>query len=112
VCNRDFIFLSPFPFFSLSLCRALSAARTVDPDIVMLVLLPPLIYTAASHANWHTFKKSFGAICTLAFPCVGFSTVAIAYLFKLLPHTASWSFTQALTLGAILAATDPVAVVY
>ena len=84
----------------------------MSPDVIMLVLLPPLLYAAAAGCSWHTFRRSLWPILTLSFPAVAFSCVAIAASFKrLVPGTDEWSFAQALTLGAILAATDPVAVV-
>ncbi|HYK46228.1 MAG TPA: cation:proton antiporter, partial [Parafilimonas sp.] len=38
----------------------------LDPDIVFLIFLPPLLYDAAFKTSWLDFKKEIGTISTLA----------------------------------------------
>lgn len=98
-------------YYTLGWC-GMRTARRVDPHLLLLILLPPLIYESASKMDWYVFKRGFDSIFVLAFPGVIFSFWLIAVLFQQLPIVSSeWPFAQALTLGAILAATDPVAVV-
>src|SRR5579864_7147989 len=50
----------------------------MDPDVVFLVFLPPLLYNAAAKTSWHEFRKSLRPISTLAITLVFFTTTAIA----------------------------------
>jgi len=79
--------------------RAVHAARVITPDVIFLVLLPPLVFSAAAHANWHTFRRSIPGVAALAVPGVVVSAVTIAWLFKLMPHTKDWTMTQVHVLG-------------
>ena len=48
------------------------------PELVLLVLLPPLIYSAGVSMSWREFRFHLRAITLLAFGCVVFTTCAIA----------------------------------
>src|SRR6476646_11378826 len=56
------------------------------PEVVLLVILPPLIYSAGVAMSWREFKFNLRPIGLLAFGCVLFTTCAIAaaahYLLK------------------------------
>jgi monovalent cation/hydrogen antiporter len=53
-------------------------AIELDPDLVLLVLLPPLIYFAAFTMSWQAFRANLRPILLLAFGCVIATTVAVA----------------------------------
>ncbi|HEY7788648.1 MAG TPA: Na+/H+ antiporter [Casimicrobiaceae bacterium] len=53
-------------------------AVELDPDLVLLVLLPPLIYFAAFTMSWQAFRANLRPILLLAFGCVIVTTVAVA----------------------------------
>lgn len=76
------------------------------PEVVLLVLLPPLIYSAGVAMSWRDFRFNLRPIALLAFGCVIFTTCAIAaaarYLLKF-----DWSI--GFLLGAIISPTDVVA---
>src|SRR3954465_7965610 len=48
----------------------------LNPKIVFLVVLPPLLYAAAWTTSWRDFRYNFVSIFLLAFGLVGF-TVAV-----------------------------------
>jgi CPA1 family monovalent cation:H+ antiporter len=73
---------------------------------VLLVILPPLIYSAGVAMSWRDFKFNLRPIALFAFGCVIFTTCAVAaaahYLLKF-----DWSV--GFLLGAIISPTDVVA---
>lgn len=89
---------------------ALDDVKTVDASVFVLVLLPPLIYEASSSVDFHVFKRTFNSIFWLAAPGVALSAVLHAWAFDPFGIDTGWTFSQSLTLGSILAATDPVSV--
>src|SRR5215471_11617476 len=50
----------------------------LPPEVVLLLVLPPLIYSAAVAMSWREFKHSLRAISLLAVGCVIFSAAAVA----------------------------------
>jgi len=48
------------------------------PELVLLVILPPLIYSAGVAMSWREFRFNLRPIALLAFGCVLFTTCAIA----------------------------------
>src|SRR5678815_1997288 len=76
------------------------------PEIVLLVILPPLIYSAGVSMSWREFRFNLRPITLLAFGCVVFTTCAVAvathYLLKF-----DWAI--GFLLGAIIAPPDVVA---
>jgi len=45
----------------------------LNPDVVFLVVLPPLLYSAAWVTSWREFKFNLVSILMLAFGLVGFT---------------------------------------
>ena len=43
-------------YFVVGWC-AVHAAKRLEPNIYILVLLPPLIYESASNIDWNIFKR-------------------------------------------------------
>jgi CPA1 family monovalent cation:H+ antiporter len=76
------------------------------PELVLLVILPPLIYSAGVAMSWRDFRFNLRPITLLAFGCVVFTTCAVAaaahYLLKF-----DWAI--GFVLGAIVAPPDVVA---
>ena len=86
--------------------RSGRAALELPPDLVLLVVLPPLIYSASVAMSWREFKSNLRPIALLAIGCVIFTACAVAtathYLIGL-----PWSV--GFLLGAIVAPPDVVA---
>ena len=80
---------------------------SLSPDVVFLVVLPPLLYSAAWLTNWRDFKLQMVSILLLAFGLVGFTVVGVA-------EAARWAFPGfdwrlGCVLGAVIATTDAIA---
>lgn len=90
----------------------LSAGFTsmIGPRFFLNVFLPSLIFYGAFEMKWYMFRSSLSQILLLAIPGVVISTSLTALVTKgMLESDFSWS--ESFLLGAILSATDPVAVV-
>jgi monovalent cation:H+ antiporter, CPA1 family len=78
------------------------------PQIIMLLLVPPLVFEAAFHIRFDDLRRDFWLIFLLAVPGVILTTLLVGWL-------VSWgtglALQAALVFGALIAATDPVAVV-
>lgn len=48
------------------------------PDLVLLLVLPPVIYISGVSMSWREFRSDLSAISMLAVGCVAFTTVAVA----------------------------------
>ena len=80
----------------------------VSPDVVSLVVLPPLIYAAATELALPELRKVLRPVLVLAVGLVALTAFAVAgVVWALVPQVP---FPAALVLGAVLASTDPVAV--
>jgi NhaP-type Na+/H+ or K+/H+ antiporter len=83
---------------------------SIDPHMLLYIFLPVLIFESCYNADAHVFKKSFWSILVLALPGLSFCTSLNAVvLHSVFPYGWSWAFSS--LCGAILSATDPVAVV-
>lgn len=81
----------------------------LNPEIVMLLFLPPLLYDAAFNISMQDFRNNFNTISTLAIGLVFITTAGIAVTAYFLIPGMSWPL--AFVLGAILSATDAVAAI-
>ena len=81
----------------------------VSSDIILSLLVPPLVFEAAFHLRLEDLRRDFGLILTLAVPGVILTTVVVGGLIFL--AKIGIDFKVALVFGALIAATDPVAVV-
>lgn len=79
----------------------------LDPEIVFFVLLPPILYDAASNTSWRDFKAEALPISTLAIALVFFTTVCVAVTAHFLIPDFPWPL--AFVLGAIVSPPDAVA---
>jgi monovalent cation/hydrogen antiporter len=76
------------------------------PDLVLLGILPPLIYSAGVAMSWREFRFNLRPIALFAFGCVVFTTCAVAAVTHwLLGMTLAVGFV----LGAIVSPPDAVA---
>ncbi|WP_316219011.1 Na+/H+ antiporter [Bradyrhizobium sp. SZCCHNR2026] len=81
-------------------------AFALPPELVLLVVLPPLIYSASVTMSWREFKLSLRPIVLLAVGCVIFTACAVAAATHVLIGLP-WSV--GFLLGAIVAPPDVVA---
>src|SRR6186713_2690779 len=79
----------------------------LDPDIVFIVILPPLLYDAATKTSWHEFRTSIKPISALAITLVFFTTIAVAATAYYFIPGFSWPL--AFVLGAVVSPPDAVA---
>ena len=81
----------------------------INSEILLLVFLPGLIFRDAFGQNMHLFMYSLVQLFIFAFPLVLAGTLLGALVgYYIFPF--GWSFNLSMTVGSILAATDPVAV--
>jgi monovalent cation/hydrogen antiporter len=76
------------------------------PELVLLGILPPLIYSAGVAMSWREFKFNLRPIALLALGCVVFTTCAVAMA---LHWFLGMPIAVAFVLGAIVAPPDAVA---
>ncbi|WP_157369862.1 Na+/H+ antiporter [Zavarzinella formosa] len=80
----------------------------LNPDLVMLGFLPPLLYAAGFQTDWPAFRRSIRPILSLAVGLVLFTTVLVAWAAH---DLAGLSWPAAFVLGAIVSPPDAVAAV-
>jgi monovalent cation/hydrogen antiporter len=80
---------------------------SLNPELVFLVILPPLIFSAAFNTSWRDFRQNLAGICMLAFGLVGFTMFGVALVMRYLVPGFGWDL--GLVLGALVAATDAIA---
>jgi NhaP-type Na+/H+ or K+/H+ antiporter len=97
--------------FSLGpLSGSIGKWTSLDPHVILYIMLPPLIYEGTSDVDHHAFMKALYSMLTLAGPGVLVSTFLVASLAKLVGHY-EWDWYACGAFGAMMSATDPVAVV-
>jgi CPA1 family monovalent cation:H+ antiporter len=79
----------------------------LDPQVVFLVILPPLLFSAAYQTSWREFRRNLVSILLLAFGLVGFTVYGVAATTRWLVPGFDWHL--GLVLGAVIAATDAIA---
>ncbi len=89
-------------------------AGSITPQMVIFVFLPALVFESAYAMEGHSFARNIGPIILLAVPALLVATGLTAALAVGLDSFGwgwGWSWTTALVFGALISATDPVAVV-
>jgi len=76
------------------------------PELVLLGILPPLIYSAGVAMSWREFRFNLRPITLLAFGCVVFTGCAVAVVAH---FVLGMPLAAGFVLGAIVAPTDAVA---
>ena len=79
----------------------------LDPDLVFLVILPPLLFSAAYVTPWQDFRYNLVSILMLAFGLVGFTVLGVAAASRWILPGFDWR--MGLVLGAVVSTTDAVA---
>ena len=79
----------------------------LDPELIFLIFLPPLLYEAAWYTSWNDFWKWKRSIALMAFGLVFFTSLVVAYA----SSAFNPGFTLALgfLLGGIVSPPDAVA---
>jgi len=101
----------PYPIFFviggllLGLIPGLPRVR-LDPELVFLFFLPPLLYPAALFTSWRDFRANLRPISLLAVGLVLFTTVAVAWLAFYFLHLP---LAVGFVLGAIISPPDAIA---
>jgi NhaP-type Na+/H+ or K+/H+ antiporter len=80
----------------------------LDPQLVFLLFLPPLLYAAAFQTEWADFRKYLRPILLLAVGLVLFTTAVVAVVAH---HLIGLPWASAFVLGAIVSPPDAVAAV-
>jgi Na+/H+ antiporter len=79
----------------------------LDPDLVIVVFLPPLLMDGAYFTVWEELKRNLGAILLLAIGAVAFTTLAVGVVAHLVVPGLPWAVCFAL--GAIVSPPDAIA---
>jgi len=80
---------------------------TIEPDLILAVLLPALVFEAAYRTDIRILAANLPAVALLAIPGVLISAAAVALVLELL---TGLPFGLAFLVGTMLAATDPAAI--
>ena len=90
------LFLAALPF---------APDLALEPDLILPVVLPPLLFAATQRATVQEFRDNAGAVLTLAVGLTLFTMGAVA----LVAHSYNLPWWPALVLGAMVSPPDPVA---
>lgn len=87
-------------------------ALHLTPQLLLIVLLPPLLFEASFHLNFQRLRRDMALVLTLAGPSL---LVAVGSTAGILYVVGPWvglpaAFGTALLFGAMISATDPVSV--
>lgn len=80
---------------------------TLDPDVIFLVILPPLLYAGAWVTSWRDLRYNMVSIAMLAIGLVGFTVLGVALAGPWLFSGFDWRI--GFVLGAAVATTDVIA---
>lgn len=94
------------------LVQALAVGAHVSPHLILFVFLPALVFESAFAMNTHQFLRHLATIGVMAVPVLAVNVALVAVLMQALAGEAwGWSMGLCLVFGAVVSATDPVAVV-
>jgi CPA1 family monovalent cation:H+ antiporter len=79
----------------------------LDPNLILVLVLPPVLYQAALFTSWRDFRANLRSISLLAVGLVVATTVAVAATLKWLVPELPWAV--AFAFGAIVSPPDAVA---
>ena len=86
----------------------IDAGLALTHDLIFDVILPPLLFEAAFNLRWREFRREL-------VPVLALSTVGVLLCGGVvaagLVHWAGWPIEAALVFGALISATDPIAVI-
>jgi Na+/H+ antiporter len=78
----------------------------LNPELVFLLILPPLLFPAALFTSWRDFRANLRPISFLAIGLVLFTTIIVAFLAKYFLHLP---LATGFVLGAIISPPDAIA---
>ncbi|MCF6278064.1 MAG: cation:proton antiporter, partial [Anaerolineales bacterium] len=81
---------------------------SISPELILGILVPPLLFEAAFHIRVDDLRRDFWLIMLLAIPGVIITTLLVG---GVITWGTGMATQTALVFGALIAATDPVAVV-
>ena len=79
----------------------------LDPNLVFVIFLPPLLYAAAWSVSWRDFRRNLLIISLLAVGLVGFTVWGVAEFSDRFITALDWK--AGFLLGAVLSTTDAIA---
>lgn len=98
-------FFGPLDAFGISV----EELRTyLTAELILSIFVPPLVFEAAFHINFKELLKNFKIILVFAIPGLILTMLLVGWMVS---RTVGIALTEALLFGALIAATDPVAVV-
>lgn len=110
ICDRTGVF-DALP----SVGAAVKGVADTNPDFILYVFLPVLIFNAAYEMDMHVFRKTLANATLLAVPglvlCMALTGLLLVGIGAIVPGYGQWNWSFALMFGALISATDPVAVV-
>jgi Na+/H+ antiporter len=80
---------------------------SLDPDLVLVLFLPPLLMASAYFTAWREFRRNLGGILQLAVGAVAFTTLAVGLVARWAVPDLPWAACFAL--GAVVSPPDAVA---
>ncbi|MCC6613673.1 MAG: Na+/H+ antiporter [Anaerolineae bacterium] len=80
----------------------------LTPDLILAIFVPPLVFEAAFHLDLGELKRNLPGILVFAVPGVLVTTFLVGGLLTLI---GALELRMALVFGALIAATDPVAII-
>lgn len=98
------------PGLSQTLGQTLDLVADISPHLILFVFLPTLIFESAFAMEVHLFRRMFAQIAILAVPGLILATSLTASLAKW-AFPWEWGWALCFMFGALISATDPVAVV-
>lgn len=79
----------------------------LNPELILVVMLPALLFSAAFNTSWRDFRRSLTGILPLAFGLVAFTTLLVGLTAHWLLPGFDWRL--GLVLGAVISPTDALA---
>ncbi len=79
----------------------------LNPDVVFLLFLPPLLFAAAFQTSWRDFRYNISSISLLALGLVSFTVYGVAFATRWILPEFTWRL--GLVLGAVVCTTDAIA---
>ncbi|MEQ8173167.1 MAG: Na+/H+ antiporter [Candidatus Eremiobacterota bacterium] len=80
----------------------------ITPELILGIFIPPLVFEAAFHVEFNVLRDNFTPILMLAVPGVIITTLIVG---AIITFGTGVSMSVAIVFGALISATDPVAVV-
>jgi len=94
--------------FYVGFLIVLPPAFDLEPDLILPLFLPPLLFATAQRTSWAVFRARWRTIALLAVALVAATVAAVAGTAAAL--VPGLTVTAAIALGAMVAPPDPVAV--